>query len=143
MVNTGIAIGGGIATVAVLFAIFVLLNTSSEITDNNLFVSNEDHLETIGEVTPDDVIVDGESASGVLVNDLSVSEVSTIKKSLEFSLIEIFERSEASVVQVNVRSDDGQNDSSNMGSGFVYTTDGYIITNNHVVDSAGKVTITF
>ena len=133
MANTGIAIGGGIATVAVIFAIFVLLNTSSEITDDELFVSNGDHLETIGEIIPDDVIIDEESAS----------EVSTIKKSSEFSLIEIFERSEASVVQVNVRSDDGQNDSSNMGSGFVYTTDGYIITNNHVVDSAGKVTITF
>ena len=133
MANTGIAIGGGIATVAVIFAIFVLLNTSSEITDDELFVSNGDHLETIGEIIPDDVIIDEESAS----------EVSTIKKSSEFSLIEIFERSEASVVQVNVRSDDGQNDSSNMGSGFVYTNDGYIITNNHVVDSAGKVTITF
>ena len=75
MANTGIAIGGGIATVAVIFAIFVLLNTSSEITDDELFVSNGDHLETIGEIIPDDVIIDEESAS----------EVSTIKKSTEFS----------------------------------------------------------
>ena len=52
MANTGIAIGGGIATVAVIFAIFVLLNTSSEITDDELFVSNGDHLETIGEIIP-------------------------------------------------------------------------------------------
>jgi Do/DeqQ family serine protease len=28
------------------------------------------------------------------------------------------------------------------GSGVIYTTDGYIITNNHVVDGAGKLTVT-
>ena len=53
-------------------------------------MSNGNHLETVGEVT-------------------SI-------KSGELSLIEIFEQTEESVVQVNVRTTDGRNNPGNMGS---------------------------
>ena len=118
MVNNGVVIGSVIATIAVVSAIIFSLSMVVEIPNSELIVSNGNHLETVGEVT-------------------------TIQTSSKFSLMEIFERTEASVVQVNVRSADGRVMPGNMGSGFVYSDDGYIITNNHVVDNAEKVTITF
>ena len=116
--NNGIVIGSVIATIAVVSAIIFSLTLVVEIPNSELIVSNGNHLETVGEITE-------------------------IQTSSKFSLMEIFEKTEASVVQVNVRSADGRIMPGSMGSGFVYSDDGYIITNNHVIDNAEKVTITF
>ena len=116
--NNGVVIGSVIATIAVVSAIIFSLSLVVEIPNSELIVSNGNHLETVGEVT-------------------------AIQTSSKFSLMEIFEKTEASVVLVNVRSADGRIMPGNMGSGFVYSDDGYIITNNHVIDNAEKVTITF
>ena len=118
MANNGIVIGGVLATIGIVFGIFVLLNSMPEAQDGELIVSNGNHLETVGEIT-------------------------SIEKASNFSLTEIFERTEESVVQVNIRSDNAINNRGNMGSGFVYKDDGYIITNHHVVDDAERVTVTF
>ena len=118
MANNGIIIGGVIATIGVAFAVFVMLSSTSEIPNTELIVSNGNHLETVGDIT-------------------------SIQASSGFSLIEIFEKTEECVVQVNVRANDGTSKPGSMGSGFVYSDKGYIITNNHVVDDAGKVTVTF
>ena len=115
MANNGIVVGGVIATAAIIFAVFVSFNSIADNDTSELIVTNGDYGETVGEVTG-------------------------IERSYEYSLIDIFEKSEASIVQVSVVR--GESDGG-MGSGFVYSDEGYVITNQHVVQDAERVMITF
>ena len=115
MANNGIIVGGVIATAAIIFAVFVSFNSITDNDASELIVTNGDYGETVGEVTG-------------------------IERSYEYSLIDIFEKSEASIVQVSVVR--GESDGG-MGSGFVYSDEGYVITNQHVVQDAERVMITF
>ena len=119
MANNGVIIGGSIAGVAVIFAVFISLNSMSENSEASFTVTNGDHLEKFG-----DVIVDS-----------------------NMSLIQLFEKAEPAVIQVNVKKiqSEGATEEvpSGSGSGFVYDDTGHIITNNHVIDDALKITVTF
>ena len=115
MANSGIVVGGVIATAAIIFAVFVSFNSMTESDTGELIVTNGNYAETVGEVTQ-------------------------IEKSYQYSLIDIFEKSEESIVQVSVLRGDSDG---GMGSGFVYSDEGYVITNQHVVRDAEKVMITF
>ena len=115
MANNGIVVGGVIATAAIIFAVFVSFNSITNNDSGELIVTNGNYGETVGEVT-------------------------AIERSYEYSLIDIFEKSEASIVQVSVVR--GESDGG-MGSGFVYSDEGYVITNQHVVQDAERVMITF
>ena len=118
MAKTSLMIGTAISSIAIVSIIFFSLNFITEISPSDLIVTNGHDLETVGEITP-------------------------IQRVSELSLIEIFEKTEASVVQINVRFTQTQNNPGSIGSGFVYSQDGYIITNHHVIDNAEKVIVTF
>ena len=59
------------------------------------------------------------------------------------SLVQVFERSEPGVVQIDVRREVPNARGIGLGSGFVYDARGHIITNAHVVDDAREVVATF
>ncbi|MDC0204131.1 trypsin-like peptidase domain-containing protein [Candidatus Nitrosopelagicus sp.] len=115
MANNGIIAGGVIATAAIIFAVFVSFNSISDNGTGELIVANGNYGEAVGEVTG-------------------------IERGYEYSLIDIFEKSEESIVQVSVLRGESEG---GMGSGFVYSDEGYVITNQHVVQDAQKVMITF
>ena len=119
MANNGVIIGGSIAGIAIIFALFISLNSMSENSEASFTVTNGDHLEKFG-----DVIVDS-----------------------NMSLIQLFEKAEPAVIQVNVKKIQSEGATEEMpsgsGSGFVYDDTGHIITNNHVIDDALKITVTF
>ena len=54
--------------------------------------------------------------------------------------IELYERVSPSVVHIAVTT---RSNDSGSGSGFVWDTDGHIVTNNHVVESATRIEVTF
>ncbi|KAF6246171.1 trypsin [Nitrosopumilus sp. b3] len=74
-------------------------------------------------------------------NHSMVYEPELLDKS--FSLIELFERSEFGVVSISVTKTDEHGDSNGVGSGFVFDKAGHIITNNHVIKNAKKISVTF
>ena len=119
MVNNGAVIGGSVAGVAIIFALFISLNSVSENSESSFTVTNGDHLEKFGDVTVD----------------------------TNMSLIQLFEKAEPSVIQVNVKKIQSEGATEEVpggsGSGFVYDDTGHIITNNHVIDNALKITVTF
>ncbi len=61
----------------------------------------------------------------------------------ELSLQELFKRVESSVVQITVLSGSSIFGGEGLGSGFVYDQNGNIITNNHVVENADRIDVTF
>jgi S1-C subfamily serine protease len=64
-------------------------------------------------------------------------------KSPQLSLADLFAKSDDGVVQIIVRKSNDSSTERDIGSGIVYDTTGHIITNNHVVDSALKISVVF
>ena len=72
---------------------------------------------------------------------VSLPEVITNEEAV---LVELYRRANPSVVRITTYvNQGGQVDSSGVGSGFVYDTEGHIVTNAHVVQGASQVEATF
>ena len=119
MANNGAIIGGSIAGIAIIFTVFISLNSISENSESSFTVTNGDHLEKFGDVTSESTM----------------------------TLVQLFQKAEPAVVQINVKKivSEGATEEmpSGSGSGFMYDDTGHVITNSHVVDDAMKITVTF
>jgi S1-C subfamily serine protease len=62
--------------------------------------------------------------------------------SQDLTLTEIFEKAESGVVRINVKRPNDPR-GNGLGSGFVYDKEGHIITNDHVIENAEKIVVTF
>mgnify|MGYP003344387297 CR=1 FL=1 len=121
MDKSGVIVGsaiGAFAVIAVFVFILVPPSMQPDIPSNDLIVSNGHGVSTVGETIP---IYEGKI----------------------LTLIEIFEKSEAGVVRVNVQRPEQIVGISSVGSGFVFDSKGHIITNAHVVDNARNIVVTF
>ena len=119
MEKSGVILGGALGATAVL-VIFVFIISSPE---------------SVSPPTPELVVSNGHSVS-------TVGELTPLPTKKDLSLIEIFERSEASVVRVNVQRDIEVLSTTGLGSGFIYDTNGHLITNSHVIENAQKIVVT-
>jgi len=80
---------------------------------------------------------------GLNESAFQIGQVRTVEASdTDLTLPELFARVEKSVVQIT---DSHETDllASRLGSGFVYDTNGHIITNYHVVNGGGRLDVTF
>jgi 2-alkenal reductase len=75
-------------------------------------------------------------AAAVLEESDVQSALAAAAQALEYSLVNVYEQANPSVVFIVV-------ELLGSGSGFVYSEDGYIVTNNHVVADGGSIEVIF
>ncbi|MCM1299081.1 MAG: trypsin-like peptidase domain-containing protein [Firmicutes bacterium] len=78
-------------------------------------------------------------------NDLSgLSNMASINNSTEYTYKQLYDKVNESVVLITSYVDmgSGEYEKYGTGSGVIFTTDGYIVTNNHVIEDAGKISVT-
>ena len=118
MEKSGIIVGGFLGATVVLVVFTFMMIPPATILPPEIIVTNGYSATTVGEQTP-------------------------IRTSKDLSLTEIFERSEAGVVRVNVIKSEQIAGLNGVGSGFVFDQSGHVITNHHVIDNSEKIVVTF
>jgi len=157
MANNETIVVGIIASIALIFTFFIYFDSNMESTVDEGKVPNEIHTHVVDEVVGmsqsidvvservdsfrevEDRVESIENKIDVIENKIDVI-AEFIDVDVELTPIEIFKKSEESVVQVNILRGETEG---GVGSGFVYSEEGHIITNQHVVKKANKVTVTF
>ena len=126
MDKSGIFVGATVGSISVLIIFTVLFIIPAE--------SDETIMHMQDEINENKIQMQDEINQ---INNIILTKSETL------SLIEIFEKSEPGVVRVNIQRNQTESDVGGVGSGFVFDTQGHIITNAHVVKDATKTIVTF
>jgi len=102
--KSGVILGSVLGATVILVVFTFILVSPVNISQPELIVSNGNSVSTVGETTP-------------------------IITQSKLSLVQLFEQSESGVVRIIVDREGDVLGRSGLGSGFVYNTLGYIITN--------------
>ena len=63
--------------------------------------------------------------------------ISSVSKAHDFTLEDVIENVNSSVVSINVKTDETES----LGAGIIIDTSGYIVTNAHVTEKAKKIVV--
>ena len=83
------------------------------------------------------------SQSGDIVTDGQYASLTTIFKQVENSVVQITSKVSTVNTHIIINGNPLESQSTRLGSGFVYDSQGHIITNNHVVEGSETVDVTF
>lgn len=123
--ETGAAVVSGIVIIAVAALIFM--------------VPQSEQFGTLVVPAPNTGII----APPVIQERAPLKDTEQTTSTSDIPLVRIFEYAQGSVVSVRVEKANDDEDTFGAGSGFVYDTRGHIITNEHVVNGATRITVTF
>lgn len=83
------------------------------------------------------------SQNGDIVADGQYTSLTTIFKQVENSVVQITSKVSTVNTHIIINGNPLESQSTRLGSGFVYDSQGHIITNNHVVEGSETVDVTF
>ena len=143
--RTGIFIGLAFGTLCILAALAVVSFAFVPNLVPELFTAQEDETITLVE----EAVLESDSSSGNMETQLQPAPKAVPQRDedavplLEISLEDLYDQVASGVVSIQVVVQQNGNVGTGAGSGFVIDREGHIVTNNHVVDGATRVSVIY
>jgi 2-alkenal reductase len=143
--RTGIFIGLAFGTLCILAVLAVVSFAFVPNLVPELFTAQEDETITLVE----EAVLESDSSSGNVETQLQPAPTAVPQRDedavplLEISLEDLYDQVASGVVSIQVVVQQNGNVGTGAGSGFVIDREGHIVTNNHVVDGATRVSVIY
>jgi len=143
--RTGIFIGLAFGTLCILAALAVVSFAFVPNLVSELFTAQEGETITLVE----EAVLESDSSSGNVETQLQPAPTAVPQRDedavplLEISLEDLYDQVASGVVSIQVVVQQNGNVGTGAGSGFVIDREGHIVTNNHVVDGATRVSVIY
>src|SRR5438132_9246874 len=121
----------------------LIQNSGNTVVGNNLQQSSSPVTQQSSSDTNQTSFKNIVSPSSFTVTNPQNTNLTTIFKQVENSVVQITARTPNPNLEIIINGNPLSNQSTRLGSGFVYDKQGHIITNNHVIDGASTADVTF